>query len=45
MHNTNHAAIILGLIWAIALSIPVTVWAYGDGTPQQPATMTVEVAR
>ena len=45
MHNTNHAAIILGLVWAIALLIPVTVWAYGDDTAQQPATMTVEVAR
>ena len=45
MHNTNHAAIILGLIWAIVLSIPVTVWAYGEDTPQQPATTTVEVAR
>ena len=45
MHNTNHAAIILGLVWGIALLVPMTIWAYGDDTPQQPATITMEVAR
>lgn len=45
MHNINIAAIILGLVWGIALLVPMTMWAYGEDTPQQPATTTMEVTR